>query len=337
MNTIINISVNKLFHHPDNPRKDLGDLTELSDSIRINGILQNLTVVSMDGMFDNYTVIIGHRRLEAAKLAGLVEVPCTVVELDDKQQVSMMLLENMQREDLTPYEQARGFQMCLDLGVTVDELSKTTGFSKKTVKHRLKMLELDQNKVKKVSVQSSIDDFIKLEEIIDLNERNRLLDYIGTNNFGIELEKAKLRQEKEKESVEDVNSSEDVIGKVEKEEPEIIKVSFELRKNFMSEVFKRKIASNEIAKAVGVINTMFIEGINGKNDFDLFNEIVNPNVLENDDLIGKMLKHRSNFIVVAAYDLLETKNDKIEVYNYLEEFGYVMSDEEKGYFKHENS
>lgn len=69
------LPVGSLHPHPDNPRKDLGDLTELADSIRANGIFQNLTVIPVDDNFEQFTVVIGHRRLAAAKLAGLMEVP----------------------------------------------------------------------------------------------------------------------------------------------------------------------------------------------------------------------------------------------------------------------
>lgn len=71
------IPVSKLWRHPDNPRKDLGDVTELAESIKVNGVLQNLTVVPLIGEItkkwdgESYRVIIGHRRLAAAKLAGL--------------------------------------------------------------------------------------------------------------------------------------------------------------------------------------------------------------------------------------------------------------------------
>lgn len=98
------ISIADLHPHKDNPRKDLGDLSELTESIKVNGIFQNLTVTPRPE--GGYTVIIGHRRMEAAKLAGLTELPCAVVDMDERTQLSTMLLENMQRSDLTTYEQA---------------------------------------------------------------------------------------------------------------------------------------------------------------------------------------------------------------------------------------
>ena len=93
------IPVERLHPHPDNPRKDLGDLSELAASIKENGIFQNLTVVPDAEL--HFTVIIGHRRLAASKLAGLTELPCVIVNMTPKEQVQTMLLENMQRSDLT--------------------------------------------------------------------------------------------------------------------------------------------------------------------------------------------------------------------------------------------
>ena len=126
---IVYLPVEKIFAHPQNPRKDLGDLTELAESIKVNGVLQNLTVVQRVGeitgqKFDEYRVVIGHRRHAAAKLAGLAEVPCVVEEMTESEQVLTMLMENMQRSDLTVYEQAQGFQMMLDMGGTVESVAK---------------------------------------------------------------------------------------------------------------------------------------------------------------------------------------------------------------------
>lgn len=191
--SIQNIKLSDIKAHPNNPRRELGDLTELAASIKEQGILQNITVVkNSDG---TYTSIIGHRRLAAAKLAGLTQAPCTIANMDEATQASVMLLENMQRSDLTIYEQAQGFQMCLDLGITEDELSKKTGLSKKTVKHRVKMLELDQDKVKEKCKDATIFDFVQLEKIKDIKLRNKVLENLGTNNFNYSLQAA-IKQEK---------------------------------------------------------------------------------------------------------------------------------------------
>lgn len=187
------IEVAKIHPHPGNPRKDLGDLSELADSIKANGVLQNLTVVPLvmvdpDATVklgnDHYTVVIGHRRLAAAAIAGLDKVPCVVMGMDEATQLRTMLMENMQRADLTVCEQAQGFQMMLDLGDTVEDITQQSGFSKKTVRQRLKIMELDQEILKEVSGrQLSIADFDKLAEIEDINVRNKCLEDIGTSDF----------------------------------------------------------------------------------------------------------------------------------------------------------
>ena len=193
---LVYISVNDIFPHADNPRKELGDLSELADSIREKGIMQNLTVVR-DEEFDGlYTVIIGHRRLEAAKLAGLSEVPCVIADMTPKEQIATMLLENMQRSDLTVYEQAQGFQMMFDFGESVESISKKTGFSESTVRRRLKMAELDSETLKEVSTrQISLLDFDRLYEIKDEKARNSVLCEMGTNNFEFKLSQAIRVQE----------------------------------------------------------------------------------------------------------------------------------------------
>lgn len=196
-NNIIELKINMLEHHPKNPRQDLGDLTELADSIREKGILQNLTVVPND--HGKYNVVIGNRRLEAAKLAGLESMPCVISLMDEAEQQAVMLLENMQRNDLDPYEQAHGFQMCLDLGMTEDDLKKETGFSKKTIRHRLNLLKLDHDKFKTgVQRGATLQDYIDLEQIEDEKEKNQLLEYIGTDRFRYELNLVLGNQKKEK-------------------------------------------------------------------------------------------------------------------------------------------
>ena len=101
---ITNINAKLIHQHPDNPRKDLGDLTELSESIKKKGIMQNLTVIP--GHWDEdkthhdegYTLIIGHRRFAAGKMAGVAMYPCRIVEdMSYKDQVGTMLEENMRK------------------------------------------------------------------------------------------------------------------------------------------------------------------------------------------------------------------------------------------------
>lgn len=198
MNNIELIAIEELQRHPDNPRKNFGDLTELAESIKTNGIMQNLTVVISNDGTGLYDVIIGNRRLEAAKLAGLDELPCAVVELEPQEQMATMLAENMQREDLTILEQAQGFQYMLDLGETAQSISEKTGFSTRTIRRRVKLLELDKDELEKAFTrQISLDEIDKINSIDDVGERNKLLDYAGTGNFGWAFKSAQSKQERE--------------------------------------------------------------------------------------------------------------------------------------------
>ena len=193
---IIYIPLTRLEPHPDNPRKSLGDLDELTASIAQNGILQNLTVVPMIGNIsgtwdgESYRVIIGHRRLAAAKLAGVTELPCVVTEMTQSEQIMTMLMENMQRADLTVYEQAQSFQMMLDLGETVESIAENSGFSTSTVRRRVKLLELDPEGFKKSEARgATLSDYMELDKLTDPERKNVALAAIGTANFANVLKK----------------------------------------------------------------------------------------------------------------------------------------------------
>lgn len=198
------ISIDRLYPHPQNPRREVGDISELTESIKQNGIFQNLTVIKggagVPEGAEGFTVIIGHRRLAAAKAAGLTELPCSIAEMDERTQVGTMLLENMQRQDLTVWEQAQGFQLMLDLGETEQSIAEKTGFSKATVRHRVKLLELDKEEFEKSQEkQPTMAEYIELESISDPKERNKALKSIGTDSFKWAVQQAK-RTIKEREA-----------------------------------------------------------------------------------------------------------------------------------------
>lgn len=177
-NTLQLISADKLRPHPDNPRKNLGDLSELTESIKANGILQNLTVVpdpERTGAEEGYLIVIGHRRNAAGLAAGLDQFPCVVRDLSHADQVKMMLCENIQRNELTPLEQAQGFQMMMDLGATVEQLSKDTGFAQSTIYHRLNIAKLNKKTLTNKMDQLTVTDLIELEKIDDIEMRNEIL------------------------------------------------------------------------------------------------------------------------------------------------------------------
>lgn len=178
-NEIFNIRLSKIKHHPNNPRRNIGDVTELAESIQKNGIMQNLTVMHDPDDPEGYICLIGHRRMTAAAQAGLEEVPCRVVQIDEKEQIAMMLQENIQRNDLTIPEQAYGFQYMFDLGASADEIAEKTGLNRSTVYHRLNIAKLDREtleaKANDEDFQLTFKDLMELEQIEDIGKRNKLL------------------------------------------------------------------------------------------------------------------------------------------------------------------
>ena len=179
---VVMISLDKLIPHPDNPRKQLGDISELTESIRIQGVLQNLTVVPADNDTQMYKIVIGHRRAAAAKAAGLAEVPCVISDMDERQQLRVMLEENMQRADLTIPEQAFGFQLCFDLGDSIETIAKNSGFAESTIKNRIELAKLgkealDQALAEKTSGhQWTITELIKLNTVDDIDARKKIIE-----------------------------------------------------------------------------------------------------------------------------------------------------------------
>lgn len=215
---LVNLLVSQLIPHPDNPRKDLGDITELTESVKKNGVLQNLTVTPIDkdgnpagkNNADRYMVIIGHRRLAAAKAAGLWDVPCTIVEeITHDEQLLMMLEENIQREDLTIYDQAQGFQMMLDLGQTVEDIEEKSGFSKTTIYHRLNIAKLDKETLKEKqeddSFQLNMSDLYELEKVKDAEKRNDILKRSRNSNEIKYLAQATAKEEKKQKNIEKIS------------------------------------------------------------------------------------------------------------------------------------
>lgn len=188
-NKIVYLGVDHIHPHPKNPRKDLGDLSELAASIRMNGVLQNLTVIPAPELGEGeFTAIIGHRRHAAAKIAGLTEVPCVITKLDEAEQVQIMVCENVQRSDLSPYEQAEGFQMMLDLGGSIEDVASKSGFSVQTIKNRTKLLALDKKEFLEAEKRGvSLFQFAEIAALKDAAQRDRVLKSAGTKNFQRDL------------------------------------------------------------------------------------------------------------------------------------------------------
>jgi len=125
------------------PRKrfDQASLDDLADSIRTHGIIQPLTVRRLASGY--YQIIAGERRWRAAKAAGLAEVPAVIIEADDRKVMELGLIENLQREDLNPAEEARGYQVLMEeYGLTQEQVAQQMGKSRPAIANTLRLLAL---------------------------------------------------------------------------------------------------------------------------------------------------------------------------------------------------
>ena len=127
------------------PRKSFEPeaLSDLADSIRIHGIIQPLTVRKLQSGY--YQIIAGERRWRAARMAGLTQVPVVVIEADDRKAMELAMIENLQREDLNPIEEAEGYRVLTEqYGMTQDECAQRVGKSRPTVANALRLLGLTE-------------------------------------------------------------------------------------------------------------------------------------------------------------------------------------------------
>ena len=130
----------------DQPRQDFDEeeLQALSESIAVHGVIQPLTVRELNSGY--YQIIAGERRWRAARMAGLTEIPAVIVEADDKKAMELALIENLQRQDLNPMEEALGYQTLIqDYGMTQEETASRVGKSRPTVANALRLLALPED------------------------------------------------------------------------------------------------------------------------------------------------------------------------------------------------
>ena len=141
--TINEIELDKISPNPNQPRRDFDpeSLRELADSIAEIGIVQPITLRKMED--DTFQIIAGERRWRAARLAGLQEVPVIVMEADDRKAAELAMIENLQREDLNPIEEAAGFQSLMETyHMTQEEAASRVGKSRSAVANALRLLSL---------------------------------------------------------------------------------------------------------------------------------------------------------------------------------------------------
>ena len=145
------LPIYKVEPNPDQPRQDFdeAELQALADSISVHGVIQPLTVRQLPSGY--YQIIAGERRWRAARLANINEVPVVVMEADDRKAMELALIENLQRQDLNPVEEALGYQVLMEqYGLTQEEAATRVGKSRPAVANALRLLGLCPEVLEKV-------------------------------------------------------------------------------------------------------------------------------------------------------------------------------------------
>lgn len=154
-NAIREIKINEIEPNSGQPRKNFDDvkLQQLSESIKQHGIIQPIIVTKEK---DNYRIVAGERRWRAARLAGISHIPVIIRELTNKQLMEIALIENLQREDLNPIEEAEAFEKLIkEFQLTQEELSSIIGKSRSAIANSLRILNLS-SKVKQFVISGEI-------------------------------------------------------------------------------------------------------------------------------------------------------------------------------------
>lgn len=206
-NSTVTLKIMDIEPNRSQPRHDFDEesLRELADSIAIHGVLQPLLVRPLaDG---GYQLVAGERRWRASRMAGLTEVPVIIREMTDSEMMQISMIENLQRENLTPLEEALGYKSLVDdYGLTQDEISKSVGKSRPVIANSLRLLNLPQSVLNLLSDGTiSAGHARALLAFNDEDELIRVAQLIKSNDLtvrDVERLAKKYNEQKEKKPVE---------------------------------------------------------------------------------------------------------------------------------------
>jgi ParB family chromosome partitioning protein len=203
------VPISKIAPNPEQPRVEIGDLTELSSSIKQNGVLEPLLLKpNGDG---TWMIIAGERRWRAATLAGLEEVPCIELDIDEKSIAEIALIENLQRKDLTVWEEADGLAFLSQrFGYTHEEISKKIGKSRSTVTESMAIAGLPDS-IRRKCLQASITAKSTLLEIARQFDEKAMHDFLAL------IENQNLKREEVRRTSRPNNVTKEILPVKEKE------------------------------------------------------------------------------------------------------------------------
>jgi len=189
------IPIEQLQPNADQPRKDTGDLRELTESVREKGVLEPLLVRHLLES-GKYLIISGERRYHAAKAAGLVEVPCIEKNADDVETLELALIENLQRKDLTAFEEANGVQALGERwGLTHEEIAKKIGKSRSSITEVLSLRAIP-DELRTLCVEKGVLSKSLLLQVARQSDESKMKEVIRRFALGI-LNREQARRERQ--------------------------------------------------------------------------------------------------------------------------------------------
>src|SRR3984957_7845825 len=192
------VPVDKIRPNPDQPRKMLGDLRELTDSIKEKGVLEPLLVRFMP-RDDSYHIISGERRYHASRAAGLREVPCIEKIADDAETLELALIENLQRKDLTAFEEADGLQRLAEqFDYTHDDIAKKIAKARSSVTETMSLRVIPENVRKQCLELGLVSKSLLLQVARQPNERKMLESVHRIAQGGLTRDEARRERQEEK-------------------------------------------------------------------------------------------------------------------------------------------
>ncbi|MFA6047721.1 MAG: ParB/RepB/Spo0J family partition protein [Parcubacteria group bacterium] len=192
---VLQVDITQIIPNPHQPRHRFDELKlkELAASIKEHGIIQPLTVSKNNG---NYEIIAGERRFEAAKISGLQKVPVIVRDATEQQKLEIAVIENIQRHDLNPVEEARAFQKLVEeFDISQEEIALKLGKSRSSVANKLRLLNLPVEIQKAIIEEKITEGHAKAILAIDNPEKQRaLFDLILKNNLTVRQTENKTKE-----------------------------------------------------------------------------------------------------------------------------------------------
>jgi len=192
------IPLEEIQPNPSQPRKAIGDLQELTDSVREKGVLEPLLVRFMPES-GKYLIISGERRYLAARAAGLGELPCIEKDVDDAESLELALIENLQRKDLTPFEEAEGVQaLASHFGLTHEEIAKKVGKSRPSITELLSLRSIP-DEVKSLCIAKGVLSKSQLLQVARQPNEKKMKDLVQRFALGL-VNREQARAERRPES-----------------------------------------------------------------------------------------------------------------------------------------